>query len=294
MPEQDDLQLTGRVFANVADTESARFARELARVLSVIERDLLGLIGAVRAKERGVVARVGRLLTLRREIRKAVTDAGFSGLATRASIDAVSAMADAATGSRLIAAATKLGAVSSARLEAMASLMRADLLGLGDVMAQQLWRASMTSIYTATPPEKIVASLSKVIDRTRAQVQTLFDTQVSVVGRQIVADDRDRDETQAFIYVGPIDGVVRQWCLDHMGKVYTRDRIEAMDNGQLPNPFLTGGGYACRHSWMSVSEPDLIAIANTGERAPGFSERVKTAETIKASRKGRRRQEAAA
>lgn len=285
MPEQDDLQLTGRIFASVADTQSARFARELARVLAVVERDLLGLIGAVRAKERGVVARVARLLTMRREIRKAVTDAGFSGLVTRASIDAVSAMADAATGSRLIPAAAKLGAVSSARLEAMASLMRADLLGLGDVMAQQLWRASMTSIYTATPPDKIVSALAKVIERTRAQVQTLFDTQVSVAGRQIVADEPTESDTQAYLYVGPIDGVVRAWCLEHLGKVYTRDRIEALDNGQLPNPFLTAGGYNCRHSWLAVSDPALITLANTGQRAPGFAERVQVAEAIKKTRK---------
>jgi hypothetical protein len=288
MPEQDDLQLTGRVFASIADTESARFARELARVLAVVERDLLGLIGDIRDKKRGVVARAARLLKLRKEIRAAVTDAGYSGLVTRASIDAVSAMADAATGSRLIAAAAQLGAVSPARLHALASLMRADLLGLGDVLAQQLWRASMTSIYTATPHDKIVSALAKVFDRTRAQVQTLFDTQVSVVGRQIVADDRARDPAQAYLYVGPIDGVVREWCLDHLGKVYTRDRIEAMDNGQLPNPFLTAGGYNCRHSWLSVSEPELIALANTGERAPGFDERVAVAEAVKKTRRGGR------
>ncbi len=274
MAEQDDLQLAGRVFANVADTESARFARELARVLAVLEKDLLALVQGVRAKDRTVLARMGRLLTLRKEIRQAVADAGFSGLVTRASIDAVSRMADAATGSRLVTAAASLGRVSPARLEALAKLMRADLLGIGDVLAQSLWRASMLGIYTQTPTAKIVASLAKQIDKSRAQAQTLFDTQVSIVGRQIVADAPTESDQQAYMYVGPVDGVVRSWCLDRIGTVYTQDRIEAMDNGQLPNPFLTGGGYNCRHSWMAVSDPDLKAIANTGQRAPGFEARV--------------------
>ena len=286
MAQQDDLQLVGRAFAATADAASARFARELARVLAVLERDLLGLVQSVRAKDRSTLARLGRLLTLRREIRQAVADAGFSGLVTRASMDAVSRMADAATGIPLVKAAVKLGRVSPARLEAMAQLMRADMLGLGDVLAQQLWRAAMTGLYTATPAEKIVAGLQRVLDKTRAQTQTLYDTQISVVGRQIVADEPTESDQQAYLYVGPADGIIRPWCLEHLGRVMTRDRIEALDNGQLPNPFLTGGGYNCRHSWMAVSDPALIALANTGQRAPGFEERVAVAQAIRRARRG--------
>ena len=274
MAEQDDLQLAGRVFASVADTESARFSRELARVLSILERDLLALVQDVRAKDRTVLARMGRLLTLRREIRQAITDAGLQGLVSRASIDAVSRMADAATGSRLVTAAASLGRVSPSRLEAMAKLMRADLLGVGDSLANSLWRAAMTGLYTNTPTPKIVTALAKVLDKSRAQAQTLFDTQVSIVGRQIVADAPEESDRQAYLFVGPVDGIVRPWCLGRLGLVATRGRVEAMGSGQLPNPFLAGGGYNCRHSWLAASDPALIALANTGERAPGFETRI--------------------
>lgn len=286
MPEQDDLQLVGRTFAAVADTESARFARALGAVLRQLERDLLGLIQDVRAKDRTVFSRLGRLLTLRKEIRQALTDAGYSAIVTRSAIDAVSRMADAATGSSIVRASASLGRVSPARLEAMAKLMRADLLGLGDTLAQQLWRAALTGLYTQTPTEQILAGLQKQIDKSRAQIQTLYDTQVSVVGRQIVADEPKADERQAYLYVGPADGVVRDWCVQHLGLVMTQDAIEKLDNGQLPNPFLTGGGYNCRHSWLAVSDPELIALANTGQRAPGYDAMVARAKAAREVLKG--------
>lgn len=280
MAEQDRLQMIGQTFASLADTESARFARELGRVLSALERDLLGLVQGVRAGNRGVLSKVGRLLTLRREIRLALERAGYSDLVTRASIDTVERMAQAAQANRLVTAGQALGRVSPERLQVLAELMRADLLGIGDALAHQVWRAAVTSLYTDRPVVDIVTALATAIEKSRAQAQTLFDTQVSVVGRQIVAAEEPAPE-QAFLYVGPVDRVVREWCLEHMGQVFTRDRIDAMDNGQLPNPFITAGGYNCRHSWMAVSDPALLALANTGQRAEGFEARVDAARAFK-------------
>jgi len=286
MAEQDDLQLLGRTFASVADTESAVFARELARVLSTLERDLLGMIADVRENKRGVLARAARLLRMRTELRNALKESGYSTLVTRATIDAVDRMASAARESRLIAAASKLGALSPERLHVLAQVMRQDLLGVGETLAMQLWRAAALSVYSNQPAPALVASLQKVLDKSLAQAQTLFDTSVSVLGRQIVAAEPKESEQQAYLYVGPVDGVVREWCLAHLGKVFTRDKIEAMDNGQIPNPFMSAGGWNCRHSFMAVSDPALKAIANTGEHAPGFAERIATARAFKASRKG--------
>lgn len=289
MAEQDDLQLLGRTFASVADTESAVFARELARVLAALERDLLGMVAGVREKNRSVLVRAGRLLRMRMDIRNALKDAGYQTLVTRATIDAVDRMAAVARESRLIAAASRLGTLSPDRLRVLAQVMRQDLLGVGDTLAVQLWRAAALAVYSNRPSAAIVASLAKVFEKSRAQAQTLFDTSVSVLGRQIVAAEPKESDEQAYLYVGPVDGVVREWCLEHLGKVYTKDQIEALDNGQIPNPFLSGGGYNCRHSWMAVSDPALKAIVNTGERAPGFAERVSVARQFKVSQRGARR-----
>jgi len=292
MAEQDKLQLLGQVFAALADTESARFSRELGRVLSALERDLLGLVAGVRAGKRGVLARVGRLLKLRTEIRQALEASGYSVLVTRASIDAVDRMATTARG-RIVTQSAAMGRVSPERLRVLAELMRADLLGVGEALAHQVWRSAMLSIYTDRPVSEIVGALAKAIEKSRAQAQTLFDTQVSMVGRQIVAAEPKESETQAYLYVGPVDGIVREWCLEQLGMVRTQPKIEALDNGQLPNPFITAGGYSCRHSWMAVADPELKALADTGQRASGFSERVAAARDAKAARKAKPQRRAA-
>lgn len=285
MSEQDRLQLAGQMFASVADTESARFARELARVLAQVERDLLALAGS---QSRATVAKLGRLLGLRRDLRKAIDTSGYPQLVTRVSIDAVERMAQAVSQSRLITQGAALGRLSQARLGAMAGLLRLDLLGLGEALSHQVWRAAVLGSFSAAAQDSLVKAIAAAIERTRAQAQTIFDTHVSILGRQIAAQEVTEPE-QAYLYVGPVDGRVRDWCLERVGKVYTRDVIDQMDNGQLPNVFLTGGGFSCRHTMMAVSDPALTALANTDQRAEGFAERVATARAFHVKRTTRRR-----
>lgn len=284
MAEQDRLTLIGQVFARVVDTESARFARELTRVLAQIERDLLAKLAGV--PTRTGLSQVGRLISLRRDLRAAVTKAGYPEMVTRVSLDAVARMAAAVAGRSLVEGAVTLGTLPASRIQALARLMSADLLGLGDALAQTVWRAAVMASFSAKADP--VPALAKAIETTRANAQTLFDTQVSIVGRQIVAAEPTEPE-QAYLYIGPVDSVVRPWCREQLGLVKTRDAIEALDNGQLPNPLLTGGGYNCRHSYVAVSDPALIALANTDERAPGYQARVDAIPTRKASSRPLRR-----
>lgn len=287
MAEQDRLQLAGQAFAQLADSESARFARALGRVLATLERDLLGLVQGVREGKPGMLVQAGRLVLLRADLRNALSSAGYSDLVTRAAIDVVERMAAQAA----VVQAGRLGRSTPARLKALAELFRADLLGVGDALAHQVWRAAVVATYTRRPATAIVAALARAIEKSRAQAQTLFDTQVSVIGRQIVAEEA-QEPGQAYLYVGPSDGRVRDWCLDHLGLVMTRPSIEALDNGQLPNPFLTGGGYNCRHSWMAVSDPALVDLADTGQRAPGYDALVERAKDAAATLKAARRRAA--
>ena len=62
-------------------------------------------------------------------------------------------------------------------------------------------------------------------------------------------------------------------AMKHIGKVFSRRAIDALDNGQLADPFLTGGGYNCRHVWMTLSSlSDSAALADTGERVAYVAE----------------------
>ena len=275
----------GDRLAAVADSLSAEFARELARVLGLADRGLLPLLQEAIAGNRGARLALARLLPLRKELRTVLERAGYDDLALRASLEAVSRMAEAYRVSRAGAAATSLGRLTPTRLQALARLLELDVLDVGDTAAMQLWRALIQAVYTSRPAASMVDQLARMLHTSLARAQTLFDTQVSVLGRQMERLTTDGAPSQAYLYVGPVDARTRDWCLDHVGLVQTRATIDALDNGQLPNVFLTGGGYNCRHSWLAVSDPVLVRLANTGTRADGYDQRVAGAHALKDQRR---------
>lgn len=60
-------------------------------------------------------------------------------------------------------------------------------------------------------------------------------------------------------FEGPSDKLTRPFCkrlLDRTRKRgLTRAQIDALDNGQLPNVFITAGGWRCRHQWIAEIAP---------------------------------------
>jgi len=68
---------------------------------------------------------------------------------------------------------------------------------------------------------------------------------------QIIAKDLPQ-QTLRYGYSGPQDKLERPFCrhLTEAGKAYTREQIGQMDNGQIPNVFISRGGFGCRHQWI--------------------------------------------
>jgi hypothetical protein len=52
-----------------------------------------------------------------------------------------------------------------------------------------------------------------------------------------------------FLYTGPADPKNRAFCMQHVGKTYTKEQILNMSNDQGTVVWLTCGGYKCRHRW---------------------------------------------
>jgi uncharacterized protein with gpF-like domain len=109
----------------------------------------------------------------------------------------------------------------------------------------------------------------------RDKLRTLYDTTVSIFGRQVEAMKSTGEAEDVFAYVGPIDERLRPFCREHVGKVYSRADIDALDNGQLPNTFLTGGGYNCRHVWQAISKfSELRDLVGTDQRIPEVTQAI--------------------
>jgi hypothetical protein len=263
--------------AKVADEVSARYATELARVLRDLERQLRRLaLDAIASggKRGGVLARAARAAALRRQVQQALRAAGYDRLAETATsvrLDRLVAQMERLRGAAKLAAFT---ASDLARILALKELAKLDVLGQGEEIAHALWRTLAQGLFSQRPINDLLDDLAEAIDVELTQARTLYDTTVSVFGRQVEHMKSRPDDV--FVYVGPLDRVTRPFCREHVGKVYTREEIDALDNKHLPNVFLTGGGYNCRHVFQAVSKlSELRDLVGTGQRMPEVEEALK-------------------
>jgi hypothetical protein len=266
---------TGERIARTADALSRIFATELGRVLREADRALRPILAEALDGDRATTSVAARSQAMKRRIRQALTRAGYDALVDASTVTAVHRMADAVLVARYSAFEQRAFRLSPERLNALVELGRANLLRIGDEAAAAMWQSLSQWLFTMRPTQDILFDIAEVFEDRLGTLQTLFDTQVSMYGRQVEAmATAGAPADQPFMYVGPVDATTRAWCLDRVGKVYTRDVIEAMDNGQLANPFVTAGGYNCRHSFIAVQDDELRALTNTGQVAPEFADQL--------------------
>jgi len=111
-------------------------------------------------------------------------------------------------------------------------------------------------------PEDLAEAIARESGQAMAHATTIADTAQSTFYRTIarrgfarIEASQPKAQPLRFGYYGPDDRLNRPFCRGILeaqakGRTYSREDIEGMDNGQLANPFLTGGGYRCRHQWI--------------------------------------------
>lgn len=253
--------------ARIADDVTGTFARELARVLRDMERELRRLALDALEGRQTALARAVRAQRLRRQIQLALRQAGYPQLVETASttfLDALVAQVEAINGAARIAAFTTSDLT---RITALQELAKLDLFGQGATLAHSVWRTFQYGLFSQRPIADLLDDLSETLDIELSEARTFYDTTANVFARQVEA--LKTDEEDVFAFLGPADKKTRPFCHARVGKVFTRDQIHDMDNGQLPNVFLTGGGYNCRHQWIAVSKvSELRELVGTDQRVP--------------------------
>lgn len=274
MTTADLIRLAARI-AKKADEASATFARGLTLVVKQTERELGKVVrdaseGASTAILKGRNATRAKL-----QIRTALEDAGYDGLIEDATGVPLDQMAKAVLALRAADREITTTDAFLARVEALKALYATDLLDMGQSLSNALWQATVRGIFGAQPVDKILADLAAVIDDTEAHIRTLYDTSVSIFGRQVEALQAGNDPETLFVYLGPDDEKTRPFCQKHVGKVYNRAEIDALDNGQIDNVFMTGGGFNCRHMFQEIAKSSELAdLHGTGRRVPEIAQRM--------------------
>jgi hypothetical protein len=109
----------------------------------------------------------------------------------------------------------------------------------------------------------LVEMLTDRLDVSIARARTIADTAMSHFYATAAARAYDKiaadlpEHVLLYRYSGPVDTLERPFCrhLTDLDQGYTRDRIDRMDNGQIPNVFISRGGWNCRHQWIIDTRP---------------------------------------
>lgn len=246
----------------------SRLDMRIGRMLRELELDATGRLRNTRANLRQAIA-------ARDVILRALEQAGVRDVITQALDGPLARILDVTLPAKTISATFDVEA-----LLALREVRLDELLGLATDTARVLWRSVLDGVIGARPIDDLVSDVAKVTATSARQARTLYDTAVSTYSRHVELLAADGESDELFVYLGPVDAVMRDWCRDRVGKVYTRADIDSMENGQLPNPFITAGGYNCRHVWKRVSalDAELRDLASTGERAPDVAQQLQSVE----------------
>ncbi len=253
-----------------ADVLGRQFAIELAAVLRAIERRLRPLVVSASEGSRTSIIKAANANRTRKAIEGTLSDSGYPQLAEGAYGKRLDTLVGRVLATRRLAQQTaRLSGAFDARVQAIKMLHETDLLDEGDEIARALWQAVIRGVFGARDVNDILLDLGDILDASDGQIRTLYDTSVSIFGRQVEALQAGDDPEAVFLYAGPADKKTREFCRERVGKVFTRAEIDAMDNGQIDNVFLTGGGYNCRHTFMEVSKfSELQDYVGTDKRVP--------------------------
>ena len=253
---------------------SRRFHVELQESLVLLNRRIRSLLRQLDTEDGRLVstqANLGRALQLRTDLQAEIRNTGLIELSARAvdaPLDRLTAMV--LETSEIAAKAAKLTPLHVEALTAFKELRLAELLEVADDAALMIWRATVDGVLGVRPVESLLVDIEDALEATRAEARTVYDTAVSSYSRQVEQLQTSGEPDELFLYTGPADDAMRPFCKERVGKVFSRSEIEEMDNGQIPNVFLTGGGYNCRHQFKLVSRLDdeLQDLADSGTRLP--------------------------
>lgn len=158
---------------------------------------------------------------------------------------------------------TSFTAADAQVIDAMSNSAIVELIALGDAATANMSDAVLQLVASGgSKSEAMLIVQQLTIGKTAKNgkpllhyAQTITETaymEVNAVSTLMLAE---KVNINKFKYNGTLVGGSRSWCVQHVGKVFTRKEIEAWKNEKFAgkksgDPFITRGGWNCRH-WFT-------------------------------------------
>jgi hypothetical protein len=257
-----------RIIDAFSSEVSEQMPEIIGRLLDLIDQYLADGGEALSLGELSSVATFGDLLDL-------VSDAGLGDL-TETMRERLTELSDKVADSlRLGGLKTGQLTLDSSALEALIDYkVREAIETIALPIVKEVQTAWISSTFTGKPIREAMAEVgAALVNSTPAQAETLVGTAFNAIDRGVTAGTVDASDPDiVYLYIGPSpddgDRITRKTCIHIVNKYFTRDQISRMENGQIADVFLHGGGWNCRHSWQPLS----LEVADETGLTAGTSE----------------------
>jgi len=106
-----------------------------------------------------------------------------------------------------------------------------------------------------TRSEDVAELAKKSLETTKHRVAQALQEVPMIYARETHEQLSHELGLERFIYLGPSDTRNRPFCRAKVGKVFSRQEINALDNGQGLDVMTRCGGWGCRHHWRGFAAP---------------------------------------
>lgn len=143
-------------------------------------------------------------------------------------------------------------------LRILKGAMTAEFAGISEGTAREIGKQLDYMVVSGRSVKEAAGAIRTTLDnKFQRYAKTYAETSLAIYDSAINALSYPQEDGAHYIYVGPLDDLTRPFCRERVGRIFTVAEIRNMDNGQLPDVFLTRGGYNCRHDWLYVPPDDL-------------------------------------
>jgi hypothetical protein len=249
----NDVAITARL---------TKFESDLAIVAARLERKIAGLVAELEVAD-GALAisdyNIGWALNSADNLKAAAAEAGYASVVAEFVGDYDQVVVRAKELYSLIAPNQPWTRVNSGTLHALQQMDVEYFTTLGDFTMQEIHKELYQHVLSGSTFKEMSESIGAAVTNPKHARYAATYAQDAIMGFNATLDQMvmGGDTAQAFYYAGTLMKTSRKFCIDRVGKRYTRGQIEAWQGlkwqGKAPGSvFTVRGGYNCRHRLLPV------------------------------------------
>ena len=240
-------RLKARISSHIhgTDAEIEAYALKIQREVERVSRQLLKRLEKQNLSFSEIAAELGGL-------EQRLIDAGIIDQIDKANDIFLREMSHVSESFALLTGQVEFTGIEVNAAEALINYSARQIQGALTSSLYDITEQTFSSYLTGQAPD-IEAVLETSTGKLANYVRTELATATSGFNRTITAMKAEQLGLTLFLYLGPMDNRTREFCAKRVNKVYPKDEIAQMDNGQGLDVMIYGGGYRCRHEWRPVS-----------------------------------------